>query len=179
MAPRRIEFSADLLSRLQRRDPEAYAEVFRVGGADLLDYAATLSGSLEAGQDVVQDVLYRVWSQGEDFKPRGTLAAYLFAAVRNASIDVLRRDRQVARYQARAVHEHHDTYEHDAADERLAAIEPLLATLSEHQRTALRMRFGRGLSVAEVAQVLEISPEGAKKLLARTVAAIRARLASD
>src|SRR5262245_35080065 len=93
--PGRITLSPDLLPRLRAREESAYRELFDYLAPSLVHFAAQKLRSAEAAEDIVQDILYRIWEQGPRFSPRGTVVSYLFTAVRNQVLNTLRHDRIV------------------------------------------------------------------------------------
>ncbi|MHB1534541.1 MAG: SigB/SigF/SigG family RNA polymerase sigma factor [Acidimicrobiales bacterium] len=66
----------------------------------------------------------------------------------------------------------------DDADDR-ATLSPLLAVLPEREQLILRLRFFEGLTQSEIAARLGISQMHVSRLLARSVAELRAAAASD
>src|SRR3569833_1422832 len=91
------ELSDDILDRLRIRDEAAYKELVECIGPELVSFAAQKLHSVDAAQDIVQDIFYHLWQQGERFQPSGPLVPYLFAAVRNRTLDVLKHERIVQR----------------------------------------------------------------------------------
>nr|WP_299382954.1 RNA polymerase sigma-70 factor [Allomuricauda sp.] len=47
-------------------------------------------GDLELAKDVVQDVFIKVWDQKIEFKGQSVIRSYLYTAVKNRSLDVLK-----------------------------------------------------------------------------------------
>ncbi|MGH9120812.1 MAG: SigB/SigF/SigG family RNA polymerase sigma factor [Acidimicrobiales bacterium] len=66
---------------------------------------------------------------------------------------------------------HDEGFEHA---ERRATLEPLLATLPDRERRIVALRFFEGLSQTEIASDLGISQMHVSRLLARSIAALRA-----
>jgi RNA polymerase sigma-B factor len=66
-----------------------------------------------------------------------------------------------------------DDTELDTAETR-AVLAPLLATLSSRERLIVRLRFFEGLTQSEIATRLGISQMHVSRLLARSVAQLRA-----
>src|ERR1017187_10151884 len=85
------ESDADLVRRLQRRDPRAMAELYDRYGR--LVYALILRVVRDGGiaEDLVQETFLRVWNRVHGFDAdRGGLGPWLLAVARNRAIDYLR-----------------------------------------------------------------------------------------
>lgn len=181
---RRIALSADLVARLRTRDEAAYRELFEQTWSALFGVAAAVVQSRDIAEDVVQNVLIRLWRQGEQLAPHGELGDYLIAAVRNAALTALRDDKRLLERHDRfsATLALHDDIPGAAAaantgwDEELAKLRRVLAGLTEHQRTAFALRYGQGMTNAEIARTLGISLKGAEQLTARLKKLLRERL---
>src|SRR5580700_4945616 len=89
-----IEFGegdADLVRRLQRRDPRAMADLYDRYGR--LVYALILRIVRDSGiaEDLVQETFLRVWNRVRSFEAeKGALGPWLLAVARNRAIDYLR-----------------------------------------------------------------------------------------
>jgi RNA polymerase sigma factor (sigma-70 family) len=59
--------------------------------------------------------------------------------------------------------------------DELRKLRRVVATLTTHQRTAFVLRYGHGMTNAEIARVLEISLKGAEQLTARLTKLVRER----
>ena len=182
--PRRLVLPAALVARLRLRDEEAYRALFDQAWVPLFGIAAAIVQSRDIAEDVVQNVLIRIWQQGEQFTPHGELGNYLVTAVRNAALTVLRDQKRLhQRYDRFAVAAMADASPQAGEDptttewdEELAKLRRVLAGLTEHQRTAFTLRYGRGMTNAEIAKVLGISLKGAEQLTARLKKILRERL---
>ena len=85
------ESDADLVRRLQRRDPRAMAELYDRYGR--LVYALIVRVVRDGGiaEDLVQETFLRVWNRVQGFDAeRGGLGPWLLAVARNRAIDYLR-----------------------------------------------------------------------------------------
>jgi RNA polymerase sigma-70 factor (ECF subfamily) len=71
------------------RDNEACRLLYVHYQATLLDFATAYLKSRPPAEEIVNDVLYRVWLMKENIVEISNLRAYLFTAVRNASLSLL------------------------------------------------------------------------------------------
>lgn len=74
----------------ENEDREAFEKVFRAYYKPLYHFAFGYVGP-ESAEDVVQTVFLKIWDKKKCWDPPGTLKQYLFAAVRNESLNLLRR----------------------------------------------------------------------------------------
>lgn len=132
-------------------------------------------------EDVVSDVVAKLYFRLERGKEANNLNALFFTSVHNASVDLVRRRRRRPEVAIEA-----------AADEESAAPEPVdralatdtgalvrevLARIRPRYREALALRFGLGLNTVEIAQHQGISVTAAKKLVNRAAHETESELA--
>ncbi len=169
----------DHISGVHQRDERAFAVFVGQYLESLTRYAFAMLQH-ESAHDVVQEVFARVWELGRDWDPRGSVTAYLFAAVRNRALNMIKSDRagQRMRDAARAELLVQTTADDGGTDLALVAcVHRELATLTERQRDALRLRYDYGHTVPQVAEILGINVVSAEKLIARGLETLRTRLA--
>jgi len=145
----------------------------------LARFAYGLVGSADVAEDVVQDVLVRVWDARRTIRPDQALRAYLFTAVRRRALDVLKHRGVEERHALAAVPREPAMITVDAdldADALAAAVRVAIARLPERRQTALRLRYEESLPFALVAEVMGTSEKAAKDLVARAVKDVRRHL---
>ena len=130
-----------------------------------------LVGDARTAEDLRQEAFARAWKSGPRDAGRGHMRAWLHRTAHNLAVDELRRRRlrDWVPYEDEFAPPFHDA----DSDERIAAREAL-ERLSAHDRFLLLMRFEAGLAHAEIAQLLAISEEAARKRVARARAALAA-----
>src|SRR4051812_44255424 len=69
---------------------EAFRQLYVELSGRLADYAYTLVGSGDMAEDIVQDVMARLWERRMELMIHGTVEAYLFQAVRFRARNVRR-----------------------------------------------------------------------------------------
>jgi RNA polymerase sigma-70 factor (sigma-E family) len=161
-------------------DPTAgrtIATLFREHHGELVRLALLMVGDLATAEDVVQDVyasLHQRWSKAE---AADSPLPYVRAAVLNGCRSVLRR-RGIAR-RAGMLHRASQPDDVLASAEREVILSEdrrevlaALARLPRRRREVLVLRYYLGLSEAEIAAVLGISPGTVKSTAARALAAL-------
>ena len=86
----------DWTARLRSGDTAVFELIYRAYHLVLWKYAYQFVHSRDAAQDIVQDVFVDLWDRRETLEIRKTLEAYLFIAVRNRAMDVVRHETRIA-----------------------------------------------------------------------------------
>src|SRR5215469_3553075 len=91
LALRAISGDGDLIERLQKRDPQALAELYDRYGRQVFSIIFRVVRDSAIAEDLVQETFLRVWNrvQGLDAE-RGSVGAWLLTVARNRAIDYLR-----------------------------------------------------------------------------------------
>jgi RNA polymerase sigma-70 factor (ECF subfamily) len=171
------------LARLRAGDDSAFDDIVRTTFPMLSRVAARFVGSIADGEEVAQEVLFRLWVQRESVRPKTSLTIYLLGAVRNRALNVVR-DRQTAERHSTAVLEvmRPASAVPDALlleTERRQAVARALSALMPRHRLAVELRYGARLSFAEVGVVLGVSDRGAEQIVRRAVLALRRSLGEE
>lgn len=166
-------------------DRAAFAEMFRAYAGRLAAYAYSLVESADSAEEIVQQVFVSIWQRREQWVIHGTLKQYLYASVRNASIDSLKRRRVRRRFRERALGEHARRFAapEPGADVALesaeisARVREAIESLPEQQRAVIRLRWLDQLSHGEIAGVLGISVKTSENHANRAMQRLRQLLA--
>lgn len=174
--------------RLARRGNE---DAFRRLYGELYDpvagyIAARVRGGHDA-EDLTGEVFHRFLQRLDDFETgRGSVMTWVLAMARHAVIDHHRRldAHGAARRQAVPVEEMADVLAGDWTDplgllireENLRQIRQLLRREPDQVREMFALRFGQGLRVREVAEVMGLGEDAVKQRFARTLKKIRQEL---
>ncbi len=156
------------------------AGLFRERHAELVRLAVLVVGDRPTAEDVVQDVFARLCAK--DLLPgRDGSLAYVRAAVLNGCRSVLRRRALARRFGGARDALGRDTMEDSAENEVILAedrrqVLAALAALPVRRREVLVLRYWLGLSEAEIASVLGISPGTVKSNAARGLAALARKI---
>jgi RNA polymerase sigma-70 factor (ECF subfamily) len=184
----------ELVERIRAGDELAFEMLFRRYSSALGDYATALVRRRAVAEELVHDVLLRVWQRRESWALRGNLRAYLFAATRNAVLTWLKHRHVEWEWEEYVVREQRAlTLDRSAngwtaaegvmSDEwqftknRDAALDRAVATLSKRCREVFTLRWQRGMSYLEIATVTGLSPRTVENHLARALCVLREQLA--
>jgi RNA polymerase sigma-70 factor (ECF subfamily) len=156
---------AGLLDRISRGDQAAMAAFYREHGRVVLAQVLLVTGDRVLAEEIVQDTMLAVWRGAGSFRRESSVRSWVIAIARRQTRDRLRRRR------LRLVD---DTFLADqpssgpgpevtALDRaELAEVREAIRELAPAHRELLGLAFGSGLSLPEVAGVLEI-PVGTVK----------------
>jgi len=141
-------------------------------------FAASLTGSLETGDDLVQHACERALARTSQWQPGTRLDSWLYRIMRNAWID----ERRSIRYRSRApleaaddsIGENGETV--TAARLTLDTVRRELAKLPEEQRVVLTLVCVDGLSYREAAEILSVPVGTVMSRIARGRLALAERI---
>jgi RNA polymerase sigma-70 factor (ECF subfamily) len=159
----------------------AFVAMVEAHYARLGAFAARLVGSRAEAEDVVHEVLLRIWRRRERFSFQDPLA-YLYQAVRHEADSWHRRQ---TRERRRTAGEETAAAQADPrvdpsrvveTEELASMVERTVASLPARRREIFRMQREQGLSYAEIASLLGISVKTVEVQIGYALRAIRQRL---
>lgn len=146
-------------------------------------YSAALrrvGGEAPLAQDVAQQVFVALARRAAELAAHPVLAAWLYTATRNAAINAVRSEsRRRKREQEASAMNETLIHEPGGADwERTAPVlDEAMDELSESDRRAVLLRFFDQRSFAEIAAVLRLTDDAARRRVERALEKLRVRLA--
>ena len=171
-----------LTRRIREGDAAAFEILFRAHYAELCSFVRVQIGSVEIAEELVQDVLLRVWNGRAHLDPTQSLRPYLYRAARNHVLNYLKRRRVETRslqdVAALPTPGLAATDEAVRTRELSVAIERALASLPERCRLIFTMSRDNGMSYAAIADVLGISQKTVETQMGRALKSLRASLAA-
>jgi len=150
------------MERIQAGDRKAMDEVIRRFWEPLVSYASELVDGRDAGEDVVQEVLVRVWQRRESWTPTDRLQAFLYRATRNEALNRRRGRGRALRLLDRLPIFRRTAPSPDEVTEerRLAqAVQEAIGRLSPRRREVFILSRFHGQTHREIAEVMGIAPQ--------------------
>ena len=137
------------------RIDEDWKTCFTQLGPALLLFARRWRASRADAEDIVQDAFVRFWRREGSLENR----ALLYAAVRSAALDRLRREQRRARREATVAFDRaqHDEPQFTEMDEGQRLLAEAVERLPDEQREVVVLKVWNELTFAEIGKVLEIS----------------------
>lgn len=173
---------AELLARIDGREPGAVREMVARKLPRLLALATRMLGDPDEASDVAQEVFVRIWKQASRWqRGQARFDTWMHRVALNLCYDRLRRRQEVTLGddlpepvdQAPLME---DQLDETARSERIAAA---LAALPARQREALVLQYYQELSNVEAAAVMGITVDALESLLSRARRTLRSRLAGE
>lgn len=141
-----------------------------------------LVGRRDMAEDLAQDVFLRIYRARHRYVPGAKFSTYLFTVTNNVGLNAIRglsRRKEVnvaaapGETGANAIQDNATeasalmpTRQADQAELRIA-VQEAIGTLNERQRSAVLLAKFEGLGYAEIAEVLDMTPQAVKSLLSR------------
>lgn len=170
-----------LIAALARRDEAAFEQVFKTHFKALHAYACTMLKDETAAEEAVQNVFFKIWDRAETISVNGSLAAYLYRAVHNESLNYLKHQK------VKEAHAMHVAYVATAqketpskllqAKELEARLHKVLNELPEQCRTIFQLSRFEELRYREIAGRMGISVKTVEAQMSKALKILRRGLA--
>ena len=165
---------ADLVRRLQARDPNAMADLYDRYGRLTYALIFRIVRNGAAAEDLVQETFLRVWNRVQAFdQEKGALGPWVLAVARNRAIDYLRSvDGRMAQnvYELERMEQPSQfaNFENEIMNmDRVRILKVAFEKLTPNQRIVLELAYYEGLSQTEMAARMK-QPLGTVKTWVRT-----------
>lgn len=171
----------ELMVALRQGSTAALEELMAVYWATLVRWAARRLSDAELARDLIQETFVQVWQRRSSWTSKGSPRAYLFRITRSLLIDERRKRKVRTRWLLRSRHNEPRLPATPAEDLDAArlweAYQRALARLPERRREAFLLVYVQGLSHAEVAEVMRISPQTVANQIVSALRQLRESLA--
>jgi RNA polymerase sigma-70 factor (ECF subfamily) len=150
------------LNVAHHRDEHAYKKLFLFYHPTLYRFAYSICKNNEAAEEIVSDVMVKIWTMKDDLAAITNLRVYLFKAIRNTAINYLSRNQKYTSIQIDSIATGLDCnlYQpEEAALKKELAQKVLAAVQSLPPKCQMVYKLVRedGFSYREVAAILDIS----------------------
>ncbi len=179
------DFSDNLITRIRYGDESAFQELFTEYYVALVSFAERYMRDTAIAEEVVDDVLVRLWEIRAEWTPTTSVRAYLFGAVRNRALSALRQRRMTEKENSFDLHGLPPSMAGislSTPDVELDQLETerqiwdAVEELSEQERIMLRLRWREGLTWDEIATILQVSVASAQMKHTRCLRVLRNKL---
>jgi RNA polymerase sigma-70 factor (family 1) len=177
MSPDLDQYWQDIL----RSDEHALEKLYKQAFPALVHYARSITGQTHTAEEVVQDVLLKLWQNRSIIIVQGSFKSYLFQSVHNHALNALRQQKthkqsvnqpgSEALWQFIAAHfDLEDQFmEHLFAEETRELIQKEVGELPEQCRRVFQMSRFEGLENEEIARALDLSENTIKTHIYRAL----------
>ena len=159
-------------------DEEAFSSLFRTYYELLYQFAGRYSRDPQSAESIVQDVFVKLWEKRESLQIRSNVKSYLYTAVRNHALNVIKREARMTNEDAFDLHESADrSPEETLVDKETAeAVQHAVEQLAPQCRHVYTLKRYDGLSYIEIAEVLNVSVNTVKTQMKRAIKSLKRQL---
>lgn len=168
-----------VMTRVQAGDRQAMDRIIRRFWEPLVSYASDLVDGRDAGEDVVQEVLVRVWQRRESWTPTERLQAFLYRATRNEALNRRRGRGRALRLLNRlpVIRRAAPSPEEVTDEHRLErTVEEAIRRLPPRRREIFSLSRFHGQTHREIAEVMGIAPQTVANQMNAAVRQLRKEL---
>jgi RNA polymerase sigma factor (sigma-70 family) len=169
-----------LWNKLKAGDEKSFSLLFEKYYGDLINYGNSFSPFAEKVQDCVQDVFADIWLYRESLQEPAVVKAYLLSSVRKRIARLYERDHIFKKITTTDSIEflfdfsiENELIDDDTTAETVLYLNKLLNELPSRQKEALFLRYNQGLSVEQIAEMLDVNYQSANNLLHRGLLKLR------
>lgn len=164
-------------------DRRAFEKIFRTYYKRLYGFAYSYVENSQEAEDIIQALFLNIWRQRETWQPQGSLKQYLFAAVCNRSLNILRHRQIRDEAQEDVIHFIGEIKSRSYSDESREveelrkAIQTGIEQLPSRCRQIFVLSRRSGLTYPEIADILDISINTVGTQMGRALKSLRNHLA--
>lgn len=175
-----MDLESQWVEGIRNGDSAAFKSVFDRYYIQLATFATEYVKSFDAGREVAQEVFIKIWASREKFCVTGTLKPYLYRAVYHQALNYLEKEQRRRQYEQQAANES-DVSSQSADDDILAseiriAIREAVRQLPPKRNLVFVLHRQHGLSIKEVASVLNVSPKTVENQMTEAMKFLRIKL---
>jgi RNA polymerase sigma-70 factor (ECF subfamily) len=164
------------------QDEDSYKKLFYHFYPVLLSFCTTILNNKEDAEEVVSEVMLKVWTMGDELNRVDNLTIYLFTAARNRSYDVLRKKKREAAIVAISENIQDHAIDKNSPEQVYARgeleqfISKTIRALPTQSQLVFRLVKEQGLAYKQVTEVLGISLNTAETHMRLALKKIRTAL---
>jgi len=169
-----------LWSRLRTGDEKAFSVLFEKYYEHLVRYGNSFSKHSEKVQDCIQDVFADVWLYRNSLSDDANVKAYLLSSLRKRISRLQERDHVFSKITSTDTIEflfdfsiEHQLIIDESTADKVRQLNKLINLLPSRQKEALYLRYHQGLSVEQIADMLDVNYQSANNLLHRALINLR------
>lgn len=173
---------SDLLGLMVSGDEKAYTEIYTRYHDMLYSYALNKLSDFDEAQDVVHDVLVKIWTKRNDLAGVKSIKAYLFTAVRNKSFDIFAQKKVSEQYLSSLnffITNYSDNTDYLVREKDLDVyIKTQVNALAPKMRQVFKLSRYNYMSNSEIASVLGISKNTVETQIKRALKTLKIKMSS-
>lgn len=172
---------AGLVARARRGDKEAYGDLYERYLDPIFRYVFYRVGNLQDAEDLTEQVFLKAWEAMDGYREEVPFKAWIYRIAQNGVIDHYRIQKETTSLSENGdiPGKHAPVDERLLAEDRAARLAAVLGQLAPDHQKVLTLRFINGLSMKEVADILERSEGAVRVLQHRALKAAHAYLTAE
>ena len=176
-----MEFQDEQIAlRLSKRDEAAFEQVFKTHYKNLHAYAFTILKDEDEAEEMVQQVFFKLWERSEHLSFSGPIAAYLYRAVHNESLNFIKHQKVKAGHQLHVAYSMKNKTEQASPKMIRKELEnkfrEALNELPEQCRTVFQLSRFEDMKYKEIADKLDISVKTVENHMGKALKLLRTKL---
>ncbi len=165
---------------LAQRDQSTFEKLFKTYFKQLHAYAFTMLRDEADAEEMVQQVFFKLWERNDTLSFPGSVAAYLYRAVHNESLNFIKHRKVKSNHQLHVAYSMKNDVEHPAkkilAGELEKKIHAALEELPGQCRTIFQLSRFEELKYREIADKLGISVKTVENQMGKALKLLRLKL---
>lgn len=151
----------EILKLIISGDREVFKTVYQKWYAELCIYAQHFTSDADEAEDIVQNILVKLWDKRNSLKSVKSLKSYLYRMVHNACLNKHEHTKVKEKHKSEALATLHEfeieAYSIDDETNDFSNLKSALEKLPEKNRNIFKMHYFQGLKHKEIAEQLNIS----------------------
>jgi RNA polymerase sigma-70 factor (ECF subfamily) len=177
----RMEFQdQQMATLLRKRDEAAFELVFKTHYKSLYAYAFTILKDEDEAEETVQQVFFKLWERSEQLSFSGPVAAYLYRAVHNESLNFLKHEKVKQSHRLHVAYSMKNKSEQSQGKMISKELEnkfrEALNELPEQCRTVFQLSRFEDMKYREIADKLDISVKTVENHMGKALKLLRTKL---
>jgi len=170
---------------LEKGDETSFAAIYNSHVDDLLSYGIGLGFQKETCKDAIQDTFYKLYISKNNLTHIENITAYIFKSFKHQLIDLVKKNPEEESIESVTysftthVTILDDIIENETSELIKEKINSLLNNLTANQREAVYLKYMVGLQHREIADILNVHEDSARKLLYRAMEKLRKKASGD
>ena len=168
-----------LIKELKKGNSLAYAYLVDLHYKELCNYATSLARDDFKSEDIVQNVIVRLWQQREKLNPNISIKNYLYKSVYNEFIDHYRKDLSISVLERKYI-EVMDSFievkEEDETKRLISLVEKEIEQLPNKCKETFLLSKKNGLTYKEIAEYKNVSVNTIEKQMVKAFSILRKKL---
>lgn len=174
-----FQSDTELSTKLINGDADAFAALFRKYYELLYQFAGRFVKDPQTSESIVQDVFVKIWENKSKLELKSNIKSYLYAAVKNQSLNYLRREQFVVHTLDDVESEPGNNREPGKELDRkeiIEAVHKAIEKLPFQRRQIFIMKKFENLTYEEIADIQNISINTVKTQMKRALQSLRQNL---